>query len=33
MLAEVHSIMGQPEAGVTALREALTLVEQTGERY
>ena len=27
MLAEVHSIMGQPEAGVTALREALALVE------
>ena len=31
--AEVHSIMGQPEAGLTALREALALVEKTGERY
>ncbi len=25
--------LGQPEAGLTALAEALTLVEQTGERY
>ena len=33
LLAEVHRSLGQPEAGVTALREALTLVEQTGERY
>jgi predicted ATPase len=33
MLAEVHSSLGQPEAGLTALREALTLVETTGERY
>src|SRR5262249_19875725 len=33
MLAEVHSIMGQPEAGLTALSEALALVEETGERY
>jgi class 3 adenylate cyclase/predicted ATPase len=33
MLAEVHSLMGQPEAGGTALREALALVEKTGERY
>jgi class 3 adenylate cyclase/predicted ATPase/energy-coupling factor transporter ATP-binding protein EcfA2 len=33
MLAEVHSIMGQTEAGLTALSEALTLVEKTGERY
>lgn len=33
MLAEVHSIMGQPEAGLTALSEALALVETTGERY
>jgi predicted ATPase len=33
MLAEAHSIMGQPEAGLTALSEALTLVEKTGERY
>jgi predicted ATPase len=33
MLAEVYSIMGQPEAGLTALSEALALVEKTGERY
>jgi predicted ATPase len=33
LLAEVHESLGQPEAGLTALREALTLVEKTGERY
>jgi predicted ATPase len=33
MLAEVHSLMGQPEAGLTVLSEALALVETTGERY
>ena len=33
MLAEVHRSLGQPEAGLTALSEALTLVETTGERY
>jgi class 3 adenylate cyclase/predicted ATPase len=33
MLAEVHRSLGQPEAGVRALSEALTLVERTGERY
>jgi predicted ATPase len=33
MLAEVHRSLGQPEAGLTALREALALVETTGERY
>jgi predicted ATPase len=33
MLAEVHRNLGQPEAGLTALREALALVETTGERY
>jgi predicted ATPase len=33
MLAEVHRSLEQPEAGLTALREALTLVETTGERY
>ena len=33
MLAEVHSIMGQPEAGLTALSEAMALIEKTGERY
>jgi predicted ATPase len=29
----VHRSMGQPEAGLTALNEALALVEKTGERY
>jgi predicted ATPase len=33
MLAEVHRSLGQPEAGLTVLSEALTLVEKTGERY
>jgi predicted ATPase len=33
MLAAVHRSLGQPEAGLTALREALALVEKTGERY
>ena len=33
MLAEVHSIMGQPEAGLSALSEAMALIEKTGERY
>jgi predicted ATPase len=33
MLAEVHGSLGQPEAGLTALREALALVKTTGERY
>jgi len=33
MLAEVYRSLGQPEVGLTALSEALTLVEQTGERY
>jgi predicted ATPase len=33
MLAEVYRSLGQPEAGLAALREALTLVETTGERY
>jgi predicted ATPase len=33
MLAEVHGSLGQPEAGLTALREALALVETTGEHY
>jgi predicted ATPase len=33
MLAEVRSSLGQPEAGLTALSEALALVETTGERY
>jgi class 3 adenylate cyclase/predicted ATPase len=33
MLAEVHQSLRQPEAGLTALSEALALVETTGERY
>jgi len=33
LLAEVHRSLGQPEAGLTALGEALALVETTGERY
>jgi predicted ATPase len=33
MLAEVHGSLGQPEASLTALSEALALVETTGERY
>jgi predicted ATPase len=33
MLAEVHRSLGQPEAGLMALSEALALVEKTGERY
>ena len=33
MLAEVYRSLGQPEAGLTALSEALALVEKTGERY
>jgi predicted ATPase len=33
LLAEAHGNMGQPEAGLTALAEALTLAETTGERW
>jgi len=33
LLAEVHRSLEQPEAGLTALSEALALVETTGERY
>jgi predicted ATPase len=33
LLAEAHGTMGQPDAGLTALAEALTLVETTGERW
>jgi predicted ATPase/class 3 adenylate cyclase/DNA-binding winged helix-turn-helix (wHTH) protein len=33
VLAEAHGIMGQPEAGLTVLTEALTLVDKTGERW
>src|SRR5262249_14375555 len=31
LLVEAHSAMGQPEAGLTALTEAFTLVETSGE--
>jgi predicted ATPase len=33
LLAEAHGNMGQPEAGLKALAEALTLVDATGERW
>jgi predicted ATPase len=33
LLAEASGLLGQPEEGLTALDEALTLVEKTGERY
>ena len=33
LLAEAHGIIGQPEAGLTVLAEALTLVDTTGERW
>ena len=33
LLAEAYGIIGQPEAGLTALTEALTHVETTGERW
>jgi predicted ATPase len=33
LLAEVYGAMGQPETGMTALMEALMLVEKTGERW
>ena len=33
LLAEAFGSMGQPEAGLTALAEALTLVDKTGERH
>jgi predicted ATPase len=33
LLAEAHGTMGQPEAGLTVLAEALTLAETTGERW
>jgi predicted ATPase len=33
LFAEAHSIIGQPEAGLTVLAEALTLVDKTGERW
>jgi predicted ATPase len=33
LLAEGHGVMGQPEAGLTVLAEALSLVESGGERF
>jgi predicted ATPase len=33
LLAEASALIGQPEGGLAALEEALSLVEQTGERY
>jgi predicted ATPase len=33
LLAEAHGIIGEPEAGLTVLTEALTLVDKTGERW
>jgi predicted ATPase len=33
LLAEAHNVIGQPEAGLTVLAEALVHVEHTGERY
>src|SRR5262249_20686661 len=33
LLAEAHGVMGQPEAGLTVLLEALALVDTTGERW
>ena len=33
LLAEAHGIIGEPEAGLTVLTEALTLADKTGERW
>jgi len=33
LLAEAHGTIGEPEVGLTALTEALTLVDTTGERW
>ena len=33
LLAETYGILGEPEAGVVVLTEALTLVDTTGERW
>ena len=33
LLAEAHGAIGQPEAGLTVLAEALTHVDKTGERW
>jgi predicted ATPase len=33
LLAEAHGMIGEPEAGLAVLAEALVHVEHTGERY
>jgi class 3 adenylate cyclase/predicted ATPase len=33
LLAEAHGMIGQPEAGLTVLAEAMTFVETTGDRW
>jgi predicted ATPase len=33
LLAEASGLLGQPEGGLAALEEAMTLMEKTGERY
>ena len=33
LLAEAHGTLGEPEAGLTVLAEALTLVDTTGEHW
>ena len=33
LLAEAHNVIGQPEAGLTVLAEALILVDSSGERF
>jgi predicted ATPase len=33
LLAEASDLLGQPEGGLATLDEALTMMEQTGERY
>jgi predicted ATPase len=33
LLAQASGLLGQPEGGLAALEEALTLMEKTGERY
>ena len=33
LLAEAHGLIGEPEAGLTVLAEALTVVDTTGARW
>jgi class 3 adenylate cyclase len=33
LLAEAHGVLGEPQAGLTVLTEALTLVDTTAERW